>query len=147
MKIVKELTINSNIEKVYRTFHDFEHWVAALPDVLDVELHYDDGFHQEFSMIVERKGTEETVRGIRFCSPNNTIELFQTSPPPLFKHMTGSWKFTKETRKRTRVTATRHFEMHDKDQLALEVAKNNLCQYLAKNLLLFKDYIESDHAN
>jgi len=149
MNVTKEVLIESSLSKIYQAFYNFKHWIRALSDVLDVKIFYDDGYHQEFSMTVSRPGGEETVKGIRFCEPDKTIELFQTQPPPLFKKMMGTWRFSNDNKGGVIVSASREFEIldDDKQDSHLNDIKKMLSSYLDKNLNLFKRYIENDFNN
>lgn len=112
MRIVEEMLVEAPAARVYGVYADLSRWPEVLPDVLRVEVHYEDGYNQEFSMTVERPAGEETVRGVRYCRPAHELELVQTTPPPGLSRMVGVWTFTPEG-DRTRVTASREFALLD----------------------------------
>ncbi|MCI0382491.1 MAG: hypothetical protein L0207_05530 [Chlamydiae bacterium] len=138
MKIVKEILIRASIEKVYSAYVDIRGWKKVLDDVVDVHVDYDDGIHQEFNMTVQRGTSQETVHSVRFCYPYYAIEMFQTKPPPLFKSMSGVWKFIPQ-KNDVLVEATREFEIK-KD---INVDSSILEKFLEKNLSSFKKWIEN----
>lgn len=142
--ISTSIFIDRNINTVYDTFYDLSHWLRVLPDIIGVDMFYDDSRHQEFSMTVERPNGMETIRGIRFCERNSHLHLFQPQPPPGFSMMSGTWRFD-VLGQGTIVKVYRNFKLScsatDADQLT--VAKTNnmklmLLGYLDKNLSLFK---------
>lgn len=137
--IQEQIQIEAPLPRVYDVFAALSHWKAALPDVLGIEVLYDDGRHQEFLMTVERPAGPETIRGIRYLDQPDCIELFQPVPPPGFRRMCGSWHF-KQVGASTEVRATRVFDLEDPGATAVVSAK--LRQFLSTNLGLFKSYIE-----
>ena len=141
--IVETVFIHRDVPTVYSAFFNLEYWKQALLDVLNVNVLYDDGIHQEFLMTVERPNGAETVRGIRFCTPNKRIELFQPLPPPMFSRMVGVWTF-QEVNGGTEVKAERWFRLKDNsnNNSAEDTAGEKLRVYLKKNLGLFKDKLE-----
>lgn len=145
--ISEQLVIEREVTAVYRAFEDLQYWRQVLPDVLGVEVLYDDGRQQEFLMTVERPAGPETVRGFRFLVPQQRIELVQPQPPPGFKRMAGVWTFTPGARG-TLVEARRTFELAtggDPEQArrATEETAQKLRGYLRKNLELFKAALEA----
>lgn len=147
--IAETIFIEQTIDKVFDAFANLSNWQKVLPDVLDVQTIYDDGYHQEFLMTVDRPNGAETIRGIRFCCPNARIELFQPVPPPGFKSMTGCWTF-EEHQGVVQVTAQRWFELllpdtttKDEDKAtAYQDVETKLRGYLHHNLGLFKTSLE-----
>lgn len=142
--IAETIFVRRNLASVYSAFADLNNWTQVLPDILDVEVLYDDHYHQEFLMRVERPTGIETIRGIRFCSPTERIEIFQPVPPPLFSRMVGVWTF-KAVEEGTEVKAERWFHLKDKNA-SVEVAGEKLRGYLQKNLGLFKESLEKKNA-
>lgn len=143
--ISESITIHQDLKTVFNAFFDLDNWKQVLPDVLEVEVLYDDGYHQEFLMTVERPNGTETIRGIRFCEPNSQIELFQAVPPPGFKSMTGRWTFQPQQDTIT-VTAERWFTLASNAHGQLTQADHEIGEklrgYLRKNLELFKASLE-----
>lgn len=139
MKIVKEIEICAPLSNVYQAYADIRLWKQVLDDVVDVQVMYDDGLHQEFEMTVRRENRHETVRSIRFCFPLKSIEMFQTQPPPYFKKMAGIWSFHSHYREKTMVQAVREFESHGNS--AIQSA--TLEKFLERNLSAFKQWIET----
>lgn len=147
--ITESIFIQQEIGTVFHAFADLNNWQRVLPDVLHVETLYNDSYHQEFLMTVNRPKGPETIRGIRFCSPNSRIELFQSEPPPGFERMTGVWTF-ENWEEGTRVTVERSFKLAalasttDPSSIVTshEEAGIKLRQYLRQNLGLFKANLE-----
>lgn len=141
--IAESTLIDRRIGGVYRAFADLDGWKGTLPDVLDVRVLYDDGSHQEFLMTVERPGGPETVRGIRFCKEPYKIAMFQPAPPPGFRRMVGLWTFAEDDARRTRVTATRWFDLAPSGGLDEAQVAGKLRAYLRTNLDLFRRSLEA----
>lgn len=139
--IQEKIVVSAPVRQVYETFAGFEHWCAAIPDVLDAKLLYDDGAHQEFLMTVSRPNGPETVRGFRYLEPDKEIELFQPQPPPSFKRMRGIWSF-KPIDAKTEVSAARTFVLQAGHPSAPAEVAGKLREHLKVNLGLFKQYIE-----
>jgi ribosome-associated toxin RatA of RatAB toxin-antitoxin module len=140
--LVETVAIERDVRDVYRAFADITYWKQVLPDVLGVELLYDDGRHQEFTMTVSRPSGAETVRGIRFCEGDRRIELVQPQPPPSFRRMVGVWTFEAEGNA-TRVKAERWFELKDASVGPLEGFRDRIATYLRTNLAHFKSHLEA----
>ncbi|MDB9371275.1 SRPBCC family protein [Nodularia spumigena CS-586/05] len=100
------VTIDRPTEVVYQALVYLENWTKLLPHVKSVNVLYDDGRYQEFTMTVDA-GTivgDLTVRSVRLCDRLNLeIELFQAEPPFFLKHHTGGWKFTPLTENQCQV--------------------------------------------
>jgi ribosome-associated toxin RatA of RatAB toxin-antitoxin module len=137
MQILKETVIKAPVKKVYAAYADIQGWKQVLPDVIGVQVYYDDGLHQEFDMTVQRGDHQETVHSIRFCYPLSSIEIFQTQPPPLFKSMSGVWKFIPRDDD-VLVQATRKFEIKNDAKFDVSILEN----FLEKNLSSFKEWVE-----
>jgi aromatase len=148
MNIAQSIFIAADIETTYAAFADIVRWKQILPDVLDVQLLYDDGYNQEFTMTVERPQGVETVRGVRYCTYPFRLELFQPEPPPGVARMAGVWEFT-NTDDGTVVEASRQFALRDNPDLGRLESRDlafaeKLRGYLATNLEHFKRSIETD---
>jgi ribosome-associated toxin RatA of RatAB toxin-antitoxin module len=128
---------------VYDTFRSLGAWQEILPDVSAVDVLYDDGRHQEFMMTVSKAAGPQTVRGIRFCTRDERIEIFQPQPPPGFSRMCGLWEFEALESGTTRVTATREFDLLPEVGPSYEQARSTLSQALSENLNQFKTALEA----
>lgn len=137
MKLVKEISIKAPADKIYHAYANIQGWKDVLNDVMNVNVYYDDGYHQEFDMTVQRENKQETVHSIRFCYPHTAIEIFQTTPPPHFTRMSGSWKFISNN-KDTLVQATREFDIRPNAQFDVAILE----KFLIHNLSSFKNWIE-----
>jgi hypothetical protein len=146
--LTETVVIDREISRVYEAFRDLDYWCKVLPDVLRVELLYDDGAHQEFLMTVERPNGAETIRGARFCAHGQQIDLFQPHPPPGFARMVGRWNFELHPNGGTLVTARRWFELAPSaiagERAAAEQgAAARLSSYLRTNLTRFREGLEA----
>lgn len=137
MKIAKQITIHAPVKRVYDFYADIRKWEEVMDDILSISISYDDGYHQEFDMTVQRGDRQETVHSIRFCYPYSSIELFQTTPPPLFTSMSGIWKF-KEENEATYIEAIRQFEVRESSSFDVTILE----KFLEHNLCSFKKKIE-----
>lgn len=142
--ITETVTIKTSAAEVYKAFADLWRWKDILPDVLEVEVLYFDGYHQEFTMTVERPSGPETVQGIRYCRPYRELEMVQTTPPPGLSRMCGTWSF-REDDGVTTVTATRNFRLASSEpgSAAEREFGERLAATLRNNLRLFKEALES----
>ncbi len=87
------LIIGRSVEVVYDALFDLSKWTRHLQHVEGVEVLYDDGTYQEFTMDVRSPAGLIHVRSIRRCELNQSIEFFQPMPPPFLKHHSGGWRF------------------------------------------------------
>ena len=79
-------------DAVYALLADVSAWPERLPHCKALEIAYDDGHYQEFSMQVETPRGVETFRSIRRCSAESlTITYFQPEPPAVLRTHHGSW--------------------------------------------------------
>ncbi len=88
--------IERDTEAVYQALFYLEGWSKLLPHVKAVNVLYDDGRYQEFTMTVTSETDAGTlkVRSVRLCDQvNRQIGFFQPEPPPFLKHHAGGWKF------------------------------------------------------
>jgi len=148
MQISEGITIDAPIDRTYAAFADLDRWPEILPDTLAVDITYFDGYNQEFSMTVERPGGDETVSGFRYCRPPFELELFQTTPPPVMKRMSGLWKFAELPAGGTEVVATRRFSLKTVEEggpaVTEELFATTLRTILRTNLELFKKAVERE---
>lgn len=147
MRISEQTVVDAPIETVYGVYADLDGWCEVLPDVVAVDVHYMDGYNQEFSMTVERPAGPETVRGVRYCRAPYELELVQTTPPPGLARMTGLWTFSEEDG-RTKVTASREFTLlGEAAEDAEQAFARKLRGFLRTNLELFRKAAERDRAH
>lgn len=139
MKVTKETIVKAPVKEVYAAYADLNVWKAVMEDVIEIKSYYDDSFHQEFDMTVSRDTGMETVHSIRFCFPYHSIEIFQTTPPPKFKSMSGIWSFT-SCSEGTLLSAERCFEIKE----GCLFDPKNLEAFLEKNLDSFKLWVEEN---
>jgi hypothetical protein len=137
-----ERIFQANPDRVYNVYWQLSLWPKVLANVLEAQVEYDDGIHQYFTMVVDKGGKRESVRGIRIGEPCRKIELCHFGPPPGFLIMRGEWHFelvTVGAKTGTRVSVERSFEMEHSDREAATVAP--LETALAENLLAFDTYL------
>lgn len=148
MRISESIIVTAPIDRTYRAFADLDRWPAILPDTVDVDVSYFDGYNQEFSMTVLRPEGPETVRGFRYCRFPVQLELVHTTPPPVMSRMSGLWDFTERQDGTTTVTATRQFALKPAGEGGPAVAEEQfalgLSSILRTNLQRFKEAIESE---
>jgi hypothetical protein len=110
----------------------------VLPNILEARAEYDDDIHQYFTMVVDKDGQRETVRGVRIGTPCRKLELCQFQAPPGFLMMRGEWRFEPATTG-TKVSAERTFAMVDSSRE--DAAASMLAALLAENLSAFDAYL------
>jgi ribosome-associated toxin RatA of RatAB toxin-antitoxin module len=140
--VAAERVFQARSEQVFAAYWDVLRWPVVLPNVLEVRVGYDDGFHQDFEMVVDKGGAREVVRGARVGAPPRRIEMCQFMPPPGFRIMRGEWRFEPVDAGlalRTRVTAERTFALEDparEDEVAVALEA-----LLAASLATFATYL------
>src|SRR5580704_13369249 len=77
---IVERIFRADPESVYSTYWQLKLWPKVLRNILEVQVDYDDGVHQYFSMVVANDRDRETVRGVRIGTPYLKLELCQLSP-------------------------------------------------------------------
>lgn len=78
---------------VYALLADAAGWPDLLPHCLAVDIAYDDGEYQEFTMTIGGAHGHETFRSIRRCdSQALTVQYFQPSPPKVLRQHHGQWQ-------------------------------------------------------
>ncbi|NNG38502.1 hypothetical protein HJ588_04330 [Flexivirga sp. ID2601S] len=85
--------VQSDRRTVSDLFWDVRAWHEIWSGIDSVEVLYDDGVHQEFTMTVYRGGVTETVRTIRYRHPTGDIEFFTPECPPGMEQHSGYWMF------------------------------------------------------
>lgn len=110
MQITESIVVEAPRQTIFDLYRDLTIWPHVLADVAAVEVLYDDGYNQEFTMTVARSGGPETVRGIRYCRSPHELEMCQFTTPPMLKRMSGRWTFEEIDEHRTRLNAERSFE-------------------------------------
>jgi Polyketide cyclase / dehydrase and lipid transport len=145
--VVVERIFQADMEVVFKLYWDIENWPKAIENIIDVNIDYDDGYHQYFSMIAANGDGQERVSGVRIGTPCRKLEMCQFSPPPGFKLMRGEWRFSSVADTRgvgTCVSAERVFAMNDPDRE--DAISSFLEALLAKNLLAFDSYLSRETA-
>lgn len=140
--INESIVIEQNIYLVFATLSNINNWQKILPDILTVEILYDDSYHQEFWLTVQLPYAVEKLRGFCFCFPNSRIEMFQSKPLSGFKKLTDIWTF-EEWQTGTKVSIERKFELSTPTTTTEKEAEIKLRGYLSKDLSLIKESLEA----
>ncbi|MDF7673367.1 hypothetical protein PT277_10400 [Acetobacteraceae bacterium ESL0709] len=143
VKVSTRAFFDASVEDCFKVYWKLENWLIALDDILSVDVSYDDGEHQTFSMTVSRSTGEETVRGVRYGFWAKRLEVCQFTPPPGFCSMFGVWSFTSISNNRTCVNTERIFELIDHSKE--EYTKENMVFLLNRNLSAFRKLVEKGH--
>ncbi|MCA2711299.1 MAG: hypothetical protein IM473_14620 [Microcystis sp. M015S2] len=88
--------INCDDRAAYQALFKLEDWTKFLPHIQAINVLYDDGRYQEFTMTVvsEKDAGTLTVRSVRLCDGDKgTISFFQPEPPKFLTHHAGGWQF------------------------------------------------------
>ncbi|HEX8000722.1 MAG TPA: SRPBCC family protein [Pyrinomonadaceae bacterium] len=137
-----ERLIQASPEQVYEAYWKLGEWPLVLPNILEARADYDDDVHQYFTMVADKGGQRETVRGVRIGTPYRKLEMCQFQAPPGFLLMRGEWRFEPVENGSglgTKVIAERIFAMEDASGEA--AAASMLSALLAENLLAFDKYL------
>ncbi|MDB9371276.1 hypothetical protein PN456_20430 [Nodularia spumigena CS-586/05] len=141
--ISESIFIQQKITTVFTTLANLNNWQKILPDILSIQVLYEDSYHQEFLLTVQFPLVVEKIRIISFCFPNSRLEMFQPKPPSGFKKVTDIWAFD-EWEKGTRVSVERRFELITPSTTTNKEAEVKLRGSLSKDLSLIKASLEAD---
>ncbi len=103
-------------EKVHHFFWDIEAWQKIWDPISKVKVDYDDGHHQEFTMDLEWKGSQQQIKTIRFFEKDK-ITFFSTQPPPLMVKHVGKWEFIHTSNGHCLVRVEREYEILESQRL------------------------------
>lgn len=148
MLIQQEMTIAASPDVIQKAFWTLSRWQEVWAPMQKITILYQDDFHQEIVMQVNRDGVEECNRTIRFRKADNReIAFFSPLPPPMMILHRGVWRLQGDNTM-TRVTAIREFKLirEDEDDIAyahrtMQFA-DNFNRRLLKILQSFKHNIE-----
>jgi acyl carrier protein len=122
---------------VYQALHRLEDWTRHLPHVLALDVLYDDGRYQEFTMRVASKTGTLQVRSVRDCDGTSRIDFFQPSPPPFLLHHSGGWRFTDlDGGKATEVVTFHEWRVNDEVARTTFLGSSLPCEEQVRELLL-----------
>lgn len=98
-------------EAAREAFWDLSKLGVLWERILDVRLLYQDRWHQEAMMAVERDGGREDIRIVRFTDGRD-ITFFNPVPPPMMELHRGAWTFREEAHGGTVIGAFREYRLH-----------------------------------
>jgi len=142
LEIREEIVIYRDIKDVYDAYYDVRKWKTILSDVISVDIINTNGLEKEFYMTVKKMGKVETVHSKWQCIRDVSIVLTQPVPPPQFYSMMGKWEFKRLQDNRTKIVATRSYEILNEYFSQMDLINLRLRESLKKNLLHFKMYLE-----
>jgi acyl carrier protein len=91
--LVEDIVIAAPRGAVWQGLFDVAAWPRKLPHVVAIDINYDDGRYQEFTMDVDgADGRRISVRSVRRCA-GDRITFFQPKPPVFLRHHCGEWFF------------------------------------------------------
>ena len=103
--------IKAPCQDVWRLIWEIKSWACFWDPLHAVEVLYDDGFHQDFTMSVTWQNRESRVRTVRFRGGDGEIHFFSPEPPlPTAVHH-GVWKLTANQDGTTTLAAMRSFDL------------------------------------
>ncbi|MDQ1047525.1 SRPBCC family protein [Streptomyces sp. V4I2] len=80
-------------DAVHALLADVSGWPKFLPHCEGLDLRYDDGRHQEFTLDIRTPAGAETFRSVRHCDEERlSITYFQPEPPELLRRHEGDWQ-------------------------------------------------------
>lgn len=107
-KVHASICICCDYKKLVAFFWDISKWSSFWSPIHDVEVLYDDGKNQEFSMKVDWQNDVHRIRTIRFIEHSKIVFFSPTPPPPTVIHH-GTWSFTSNPQQEIEVRAERFF--------------------------------------
>ena len=133
------IVIDREVETVYQALFHLQDWPKLLPHVKQVNVLYDDGNYQEFTMTVlsEKDAGALRVRSVRLCDADKRqIGFFQPEPPPFLKHHAGGWQFIPLTDKQCQVITFHNWNLnHEKSADIFGQDESNYEQRVSSLLL------------
>ncbi|MCI0382490.1 MAG: hypothetical protein L0207_05525 [Chlamydiae bacterium] len=103
--------MKSSAEKVRAILWEIKSWVQFWSPLHKVEIFYDDGVHQDFSMFLEWQATNAYIRTVRFLDHEGNIAFFSpVAPPPMIVHH-GLWQISASDNQSAELTAMRWFKL------------------------------------
>ena len=124
-KISVAKKIKAPSEKVRDILWRIESWTQFWDPLYKVNILYDDGFHQDFSMFLEWGNQDSHIRTIRFLDRNGDIVFFSPIPPaPMTSHH-GMWQVVTHGNY-TELKATRWFSLSERTKETLGKGEQDL---------------------
>jgi hypothetical protein len=108
-KIVSRKKIFCPYSNLFEFIWDIKKWSSFWSPLKEVQVLYDDGFHQEFNLYVSWEGTIATVRTIRFRDNDGNVSFFSPEPPPPTISHYGKWIFLSQCDGSIELIAERNF--------------------------------------
>jgi aromatase len=148
----EDINITSTPEQVYDILFDAKKWSELLPHCNEIRMKYEDGYNQEFEMVViGAYGKLESMRSIRKGMKNRCIEYFQPEPPPALKKHLGKWLITR-VGEEVNLKSWHNIILSEegvkkvlgdtKMQDALEIVKNAIKKNSMSTMQTIKSYLE-----
>lgn len=133
------LEIPAKIGTVKQLFWNIKAWDKIWEKVYSVDVNFDNGTLQDFSMTVERDGEVEHIRTIQEKDLSGNILLYSAVPPAKLQIHHGAWRFI-DLGETTGVVCRRVFKMSKEYQSEFEAYKEEFQKRLNSILNAFKDY-------
>ncbi len=109
---------------VYKALKQADKWPKYLPHVESIEMIYDDGTFQEFTLdILSADNKTLSVRSVRKCQEQDQINFFQPKPPVFLKHHAGEWTLKPLGPDQTAVLTTHSWNLNPSSAKAIFPAK------------------------
>jgi hypothetical protein len=110
-KIFVKRTIRCFCPSVQTVLWEIKNWTQFWSPLHQVNIHYDDGRHQDFSMFLEWQERHTQIRTVRFLDHQGNISFFSPIPPPPMTVHQGFWQLSAENHRETELTAIRWFKL------------------------------------
>jgi len=109
-KITVRRKINAPLDEVRGALWRIKDWAQFWAPLHKVEIFYDDGVHQDFTMFLEWQAVDTHVRTVRFLDAKGNISFFSPTPPLLMSVHQGVWELSSD-QGYTELAAVRYFEL------------------------------------
>src|SRR5271165_659370 len=134
-RLQEDIVINTPAENVRRSLLDVEGWSRVLPDVRHVQITYDDGLHQEFTMDVRgRDGEFLPVRCMQ-RSELDRITYFDPEPACFLKHQCGDWFMNPLSANATHLTIVQRWTLSPRAEKMFDVRDGRTARHQVITLL------------
>jgi hypothetical protein len=110
MLLQVQASIDTSSEEMCNAFWDLKKFHKIWDPITQFDILYDDRFHQECLLQVERNHQREQIRIFRFrCE--NSILFFNTQPPPMMHKHQGAWWIRSLSKSTCLVQAEREYTL------------------------------------
>lgn len=117
-------------EKIIGCLWDIQTWTRFWAPLHKAEILYDDGRHQDFTLLLEWQASRVSMRTVRFLTDRGEICFFSPQPPPPLTVHQGVWQCVPDDTGHVILKALRWFRLpllRQESKLEYESRLNHFC--------------------